>query len=276
MKTTGTTRLFAVLGDPVTHTLSPRMHNAGFSAAGIDARYVAIRCGPSELGQVMHSLARAGGGGNVTIPHKRKAAHLVDRRSDTVAATGACNTFWLADGVVHGDNTDVEGFANAALTVLDTLAGIRALVLGAGGGAAAAVRALLDRGARGVTLLARSPERAQAIAAHQDPAGSVIGVAERPEAVFGRTFDLIVNATPLGLEPDDPAPLDLGSMGDVGAVVDMAYLPGGTAWARDAMARGVPACDGIVMLVEQGAAAFRDWFRREPPIDAMRAALEQG
>lgn len=101
---------YAVLGDPVAHSLSPTIHNAAFKAAGRSARYVARRVSAQECGPVLRALALKGGGGNVTVPHKERVLPFLDRRSPAVSATGACNTFWAADGRVCGDNTDVEGF----------------------------------------------------------------------------------------------------------------------------------------------------------------------
>ena len=267
------TRLFVLLGDPVAHSLSPRMQNAAFRAAGIDALYLALRCSREDLPGLLRGIARAGGGGNVTLPHKEAAARALDSATAAVTATGACNTFWLESGRVCGDNTDVEGFAKAAFGVIGPLGSTRNLVLGAGGGAAAAVRALLEHGAGQVTLLARTPSRAARIAALQDPAGRVLRLAAGADSLRDQAFDLVVNATPLGLSTDDPVPLDLDRVASVRGVLDMAYRAGGTTWVRAARERGLPACDGSVMLVEQGAAAFRDWFGGDPPRRAMLDAL---
>ena len=103
--------VYAVLGDPVAHSLSPAIHNAAFLAADRRARYVARRVSSAECGEVMRTLALDGGGGNVTVPHKERVVPFLDRCSRAVAATGACNTFWARDGEVWGDNTDVEGFS---------------------------------------------------------------------------------------------------------------------------------------------------------------------
>lgn len=267
------TRLFALLGDPVAHSLSPRMQNAAFRAAGLDAFYLALRCSREDLPGLLRGIARAGGGGNVTLPHKEAAARVLDSATAAVTATGACNTFWLESGRIRGDNTDIQGFARAALGVIGSLGGTRNLVLGAGGGAAAAVRALLEHGAGQVTLLARTPSRAARIAALQDPAGRVVRLAAGADSLRDQSFDLVVNATPLGLSAADPVPLDLDRIAAVRGVLDMAYRTGGTAWIRAARERGLPASDGSDMLVEQGAAAFRDWFGTDAPRRAMIDAL---
>ncbi|HEV2149011.1 MAG TPA: hypothetical protein VGR37_16515, partial [Longimicrobiaceae bacterium] len=112
------TRLVALLGSPVSHSLSPTLQNAAFRAAGVDAVYVALQCGSGELPGLLRGIARAGGAGNVTVPHKEASALLLERRTGAVERTGACNCFWLEEGQVCGDNTDVAGFAGAAKALL--------------------------------------------------------------------------------------------------------------------------------------------------------------
>ncbi len=118
MKITASTRLLALLGDPVGHSLSPLIQNAALRHTGADGVYVALRCAAEDLLSLIRALARAQGGGNVTLPHKEKAASVVDVPSEAVRRTGACNTFWGGpDGRVHGDNTDVEGLRRARAIV---------------------------------------------------------------------------------------------------------------------------------------------------------------
>lgn len=266
------TRLIALLGDPVEHSLSPAFQNAAIRAAGIPAVYLALRCSGTFDG-LMLGIARAGGAGNVTIPHKTRATALLDVPTPAVEKTGACNTFWFEDGGIHGDNTDVAGFTAAARTLVGAPAGARALVLGAGGAARAAVLALLQGRADAVHVLNRSTDRAQELQAALDPAGRRVGVIERPGAIRREGYDLIVNATSLGLQPDDPAPLDLDAPVRVGAVLDMTYGRAPSALVAAARAAGIPAADGREMLLQQGAASFRRWFGRDPDLEVMRDAL---
>jgi shikimate dehydrogenase len=268
------TRLIALLGDPVEHSLSPRLQNAAIGAAGIDAVYLALRCDGAAFGGLLRGIAAAGGAGNVTLPHKQRAALLLDTRTQAVTATGACNTFWLEDARIHGDNTDVEGFAAAARQLIGAPAGARALVIGAGGAARAAVVALLQGRADGIHMLARTTPRARALRDDLDPRGRRVTVLEDAEPLRREGYDLVVNATPLGLDLDDPPPLDLDRPGRVGAVLDLAYGPVTTPWVQEARARGIPAEDGLSMLLHQGAAAFRRWFEREPDLAAMRATIQ--
>lgn len=268
-----TTRLVVLLGDPVAHSLSPRLQNAAMRAASLDAVYMAVRCAPDRIEGLVRGIAEGGGAGNVTIPHKAAAANLLDAPARAVERTGACNTFWLEDGRLHGDNTDVEGFDAAARRLIGSPAGARVLLLGAGGAARAAALALLDARADAIHIVNRTAHRAEAVRDHLDPQRRRIVVLDPAAPLQREGYDLVVNATPAGLAPDDPPPLNLQRPARIGAVLDLAYRPGGTPWVRDARARGIPAADGTDMLLFQGAAAFRLWFGRPADLDAMRAAL---
>jgi shikimate dehydrogenase len=269
---TGATRVFALLGDPVAHSLSPVLQNAAFRAADVDGVYVALRCDSAALPGLMDALGRAGGGGNVTLPHKEQAARVVAHPTEAVVRTGACNTFWLEDGRVRGDNTDVAGFRAAVDALLGAPpAGANVLLLGAGGAARAGLWSLLAAGAS-VTIANRSADRARALQARFDPDGRRVRTAA-PADADGRGFDVVVNATSLGLRDTDPLPLDPDRLAGAGAVLDLVYRPAGTELVRAAKRRGIRAADGTVMLLHQGAAAFERWWRRPAPVDAMRAAL---
>jgi shikimate dehydrogenase len=267
-------RLIALLGDPVAHSLSPRFQNAAIRAAGLDAVYVALRVETAAFDGLFTGLAGARAAGNVTLPHKARAAARVEVRTAAVERTGACNTFWVEGGRVHGDNTDIEGFGRAARALIGSPAGARTLVLGAGGAARAAVFALIESRADSVHVLNRTPGRARSLRDALDPQGRRVAVLETADALRREGYDLVVNATALGLNPSDPPPLDLGLPARVGAVLDLAYRPGTTAWVQAARAAGVPAADGREMLIQQGASSFRRWFGVEPDTGAMRAALE--
>lgn len=275
MTPTAATRLFALLGDPVSHSLSPKFQNAALRAFGLDAVYVALRCTADDAPGLLRGIARAGGGGNVTVPHKAVAAAMVERPSDAVRRTGACNAFWLEDGAIHGDNTDVAGVREAVGALLGRPpAGARVLLLGAGGAASAAVCALADAGAERIVIANRTVDRARALADRFRAPGVRIEVAGSVDALAGDAFDLAINSTSLGLQSADPLPLDPDAPGpSVGAALDLVYASGETRWVHAMRAHGLPAADGKEMLIQQGAAAFRRWWGMDPPLDAMRAAL---
>lgn len=270
---TARTRLLTLLGDPVSHSLSPTIQNAAFREAGVDGVYVVVRCGPEDLAGFMRGLARAGGGGNVTLPHKEKAASIVDIPSEAVRRTGACNTFWADDrGKVHGDNTDVAGFRRALRDFVPRSRELRVLLLGAGGAARAALLGLVEEEAREVVLFNRSTGRARAVA--RRIGGERARVASTVEELEDEAFDLVVNATSLGLSPDDPVPMDLSVLGRAGAAMDLVYGAEPTPFLRSAERLGIRGVDGGAMLVHQGAASFERWWGTSAPVDAMKAALE--
>jgi shikimate dehydrogenase len=272
---TAATRLLVLLGDPVSHSRSPLLQNAAMRALGLDGVYVALRCGPAEVPGLLRGLALAGGGGNVTVPHKEAAYAAVDQCTAAAEATGAVNTFWSIDGEVWGDNTDVAGFSAAVRMLLGrSISGGRALVIGAGGGARAAVHALASHGAERIVIVNRTAERARDLARRFASARSRIDVVTSTEQLDGEPFDLAVNATSLGLVAGDPLPLDPEHAPPIDACLDLVYGPRGTTpWVRAMGAAGVTAADGSEMLLQQGAAAFRRWWGVDPPRRAMRAAL---
>ncbi len=259
----GRTRVFAILGDPVVHSLSPAMHNAAFHALGLEAVYVPLRAAAAEVPLLLRALARAGGGGNVTVPHKETAAGAVEQATVRVQRLGACNTFWGDDSGVHGDNTDVDG-------VLEALAALEApatgwLIAGTGGGARAAVAAAVSRGA-GVAIRSRDAVRRRAFEAWCQGQGARLVPPEGCE--------VLINSTPLGLKPGDHLPLAHDDAPLAQVAFDMVYGRGETPWVRLMRQEGLRTADGRVMLVAQGAAAFRRWFPEEdPPVEVMRAAV---
>ncbi len=259
----GRTRVFALLGDPVAHSLSPAMQNAAFRVLGLDAVYVPLRCSAAHVPVMMAALAEAGGGGNVTVPHKQVAASALTRPTERVTALGACNTFWWDGTALAGDSTDVEG-VQAALQRLEVDAPAW-LVIGTGGSARAVAEAARLAGAR-LAVSSRSPERAAAFLAWAGSRG--IEVAGAEEAT------LVINATPLGLKSGDPVPSRPEATPQAVAALDLVYRRGETSWVRLQREAGRRAADGREMLLAQGAAAIKRWFPKQtPPIDVMRAAL---
>lgn len=258
------TRLFALLGHPVGHSLSPAMHNAAFRVLGIDAAYLALDCSSDLVGPLIRGIAAAGGGGNVTIPHKAEAARaigLADHDPDAV-----CNTFWQEDGVLRGANTDPEGILGALRHA--GVEGGRWLVVGTGGSARGVLAAARQAGAA-VAVQSRDAARAAAFGDSARRLG--VTVVERGEC------EVLVNATPLGLRRDDPVPASLAELAGVRVVLDLVYARGETALVRSARAIGLVALDGREVLLGQGVAAFRHWFPGiSPPVEVMRAALRDG
>lgn len=257
----GRTRVFALLGDPVAHSVSPAMQNAAFAALGLDAAYVPMRCATADVPVLMRTLAALGGGGNVTLPHKVVAAAAVDPAG--TLPLGTVNTFWADGGTLQGESTDIIG-VREGMTALGAPAAPW-LVVGTGGTARAALWAARERGVA-IAVRSRSVERARALEAQ----AQAMGIALVPEAECA----IAVNATPLGLRADDPLPM--APAPHLRWALDMVYHPGQTAWVRAMRAAGAQALDGRVALLAQGAAGFRRWFPGvEPPLEIMRAALQR-
>lgn len=254
-------RVFALLGDPVAHSLSPRMHNAAFQALGLPAVYVALRVRPADLTPLMQVLAVNGGGGNVTIPFKEAAAEVARMQGPL---TRACNTFWGDDQGVAGDNTDVAGVSQA-LRLLGVPEGSRWLILGTGGSARAVMAAAEIFGAR-VAVRSRSPERSQGFLSE---AGMDPGAAPDPSQA-----EVVINCTPLGLHSGEAMPLPPGEVPAARWALDLVYARGETPWVRAMRQAGAAAADGREVLVRQGGAAFERWFPGRPaPLEIMRAAV---
>ena len=269
MEIRASTRLLAVLGDPVAHSLSPDLQNAAIRALGLDAVYVALRVPAPALPGVLAGFAAVGGAGNVTVPHKEAVEGCVARKTDACIRAGACNTFWTENGTLVGDNTDVVGI-RAALDALGADGAARWLVVGTGGTARAVAVAAADARAE-LLVSSRRPGRAAEFASWATVRGA------RARALTdGDGAEVVINATPLGLNPTDALPLAGRSPGGVTTALDMVYGPEETPWVRAMRAAGARAADGRVALVAQGAAAFERFFQgARAPMEVMRAAVER-
>jgi len=260
------TRL-GVLGWPVAHSRSPQMMAAALAAVGLDDwRYQLLPVPPELFAETTRALPAAGfRGANVTIPHKEAALALADEATQSARAIGAANTLMFdPSGRTLADNTD----APALLASLPcSPRGASALVLGAGGSARAAVWALRSAGASEVRVWNRSPERARRLAAE-------LGCRAAADA---RPADVLINCTPVGRDGDALAfkqlPLGADELAMFGCVVDFVYGGQETALVRAARAAGVPAVDGLELLVGQGALSFERFTGRPAPVAAMRAAV---
>jgi shikimate dehydrogenase len=258
-----------LLGNPVSHSLSPIFQNAALKAAGISLVYEALEVRDPRLRLVLRDLRKVSAAGNVTIPHKVAVHDRCDDLTDLALRAGAVNTFWFESGRLHGDNTDVGGFDAAARALLGGEPTDARIVLFGAGGAAAAVLAAAEAwpGAT-VTIIARSATRADALA------GRFPDVARIEKSVKRALKDatLIINATPVG-QQNDEQPIDVSLIPRSTAVMDLVYRRGGTPWVKAARHKGNRAADGLTMLLEQGALSFQRWFGMDPDREAMRQSL---
>ncbi|MDE2763581.1 MAG: shikimate dehydrogenase [Gemmatimonadota bacterium] len=262
--------MYALLGDPVAHSLSPVIHNAAFRAAGRDATYVTRRVSADGCGAALRALALGGGGGNVTLPHKRRVLPFLDRWTDAVAATGACNTFWAKGGEVWGDNTDVEAFLGTwkeAVAGIAEAAGV--LVLGAGGGARAVLHALSEVSDES-RVLVWNRTRARALDLGRRFGETRVCVVEEWRETAP---DVLVNATSVGLD-GRAAPVDLQALkSPPRGVIDLVYGRRPTPLCRQAAGMGIAVVDGRSMLVRQAEASYLRWFGAPAPRGVMTRAL---
>lgn len=258
-----------LLGDPVSHSLSPEFQNAALRAAHIDLRYEALRVGVAELARVSSELARESAAGNITAPHKVAFLSLCSQLTPTAARVGAVNTFWTTDGGLIGDNTDVGGFNAAAQALTPTSAHLQIALIGAGGAAAAVLGAVESWPSARVRIYSRRSGQSAALAAKF---GDFVRVESSAEAAL-ITANFVVNATTIGVAGDE-LPFRLESLHTGAAILDLVYRRGGTPLSRAATLAGFPAEDGTTMLIEQGALSFERWFGFAPDKKLMRAALE--
>lgn len=267
-----------VIGDPVAHSLSPAIHNAAYRARGLDWVYVAFPVDRGHAGAAVRAVTHLGLGGlNVTMPHKEAAAAACDELTPAAAGLRSVNTVVpLPDGRLRGDSTDGGGFLDSLDAVGVEVAGRAVLVLGAGGAARAVVRALGERGAR-VTVAARRPEPAAEAAALAREAGvAPLDPAGAAPADVVVAADVIVNATPLGMDGRS-CPVPTGALHAGQTAVDLVYEPRETPFLAAARAAGSTVVGGLGMLVHQAARAFEQFTGMEAPIDAMlRAVPEAG
>jgi shikimate dehydrogenase len=265
----GTTRLAGVIGTPIGHSLSPAIFNAAFDELGLDWVFLAFDVPAGQAPAALDAMRTLGLAGlSVTMPHKDAVAEVVDHCTPEAAALRAVNCVVpTADGLV-GDNTDGAGFLDALRADVGFEArGRRVVVIGAGGGARAIVRAAARAGATDVAVVNRTAARAHEAAALAEGVGRVAD----HSAIGGA--DLVVNATSIGMGdgavPFDPALLQPGQV-----LADIVYHPSPTPLLSAARDRGVTAVGGLGMLVHQAGHAFRLWTGRDAPIAAMAAAAE--
>jgi shikimate dehydrogenase len=265
----GRARLAGVMGWPVGHSLSPKLHGFWLERHGIDGAYVPLAVAPDDFSQALRMLPRMGFAGvNVTVPHKEAALVAVDRADPLARRIGAVNTVVVeADGALIGSNTDAYGFME------NLLAGApgwiptsgAAMILGAGGAARAVAVALLDAGANALRVVNRTESRAEALVRDLDGAVKVVPWEHRSASLADAA--LLVNTTTLGMTGQPPLDLDLAALPPEAVVSDIVYTPLETALLTAARARGNPVVDGLGMLLHQARPGFAAWFGVEPEVD---------
>ena len=277
---TGKTRLLAVIGAPIAHSLSPIIQNAALHAAGLDYVYTALPVRADALSSAVRGLRDAGiAGFNVTIPFKTEIIPLLDALSEDARRIQAVNTVVIEDGRMVGHNTDVVGFLAGFAERGIALTGKNAVLIGAGGAARAALWGLLRSGVSSVAIGVRSVEKGAALAADFAADGDVRAVSFDDAAWIAACSDadIVVQTTPLGMTPhtEEMPPVDAAVINPSAVVYDLIYTPAETRFLREARARGCETINGETMLVAQGAEAFSLWTGIRPDMELMKRVLRE-
>jgi len=280
---TASTRKVGLIGWPVTHSFSPRMHNAAFREANLDWVYLPLPVTPAagNLEQALRGLAALGfAGANVTIPHKQNVLPYLSEVSGTARSVGAVNTLTVdSDSAIVGDNTDVYGFLAPLQELAGSLQGSRALLLGAGGAARSVAYGLMQAGCAHLAMYNRTVAKAQRLRASLAPCRSpmewrILTRSEQMSEVAAEV-SLVVNSTSVGMFPHvaaSPLPEDFPWHSSLIAY-DLVYNPRETRFLAHARAHGATCIDGLEMLLFQGAKSFEIWTDQSPPLATMRSQL---
>jgi shikimate dehydrogenase len=255
-----------VMGWPVEHSLSPKLHGFWLKHYGIEGVYEKLPVPPEELGQTLRQLsARGFRGVNLTMPHKEAALAFIEHIDPRARKIGAVNTVVVrADGMLEGRNTDIYGFAQSLLAEGYAPAGKPAVLLGAGGAARAGIEALLELGVAEIRVLNRTQGRAEALRQIFGNAVKVFSWSDTQRAFDGA--GLLANATSLGMKGQPPLDISLNGLPPDAFVADMVNVPAETALLRQARRRGYAMADGLDMLLHQARPAFEAFFGRDPEV----------
>jgi shikimate dehydrogenase len=269
MSARATSNVYAVIGAPVSHSLSPIIHNAAFDAVGVDAIYVALFVQPGCVAAALDAMKTLGiRGFSVTMPHKTDVARLADVCSPDVVALQSANTVTLlADGRLQADSFDGEGCVRALRRAGVEPEGKRCVILGAGGAGRAVALALHRNGADRIGIVNRDDGRADEAIALAGPAGY------RGDTHSIGDADIVINATSVGMGTDDSLPCDPSLLHSGQAVNDLVYHPLETPLLRAASAAGATTVNGLGMLLCQAAMQFEQWTGVDAPIAVMEAAV---
>ena len=273
----GRTSVCGIIGDPVEHTMSPRMHNAAFQSVGLDYVYVPFNVKKEDLDRAIQGIRAFNIRGlSVTIPHKVSVMRFLDEIDPLAQKIGAVNTITNEDGILTGYNTDASGFLRALSAEKIEVKGKNVCILGAGGAARAIAFSLADRGSR-LTILNRHLNSAEELAGRifkffRQNVRSLDLNPENLKSVL-REMDILVNATSVGMSPNfDKTPVPLRLLNSKLTLVDIIYNPLQTRLLEGAEKRGSRTVSGVEMLVWQGAAAFELWTGAKAPVETMREA----
>ena len=268
---------YAVIGDPIDHSLSPNIHNAAFRQLGLDHTYIAYKIPAGDLSAGIDALkAIKIAGFNVTIPHKIEMMKFLDEMDTTCKVIGAVNTVLNDNGKLKGYNTDMIGFLDPIKKKNLTIEGSRVLLLGAGGAARAIITAMIKEKAGKITIVNRTMKNAIELAEFAKKIGGNVDIVSLQEANnLIADYKFIINSTSIGMK-NELSPLSTENIGKDSIVYDIVYQPINTDLVKKSKENGATIIYGYEMLLSQAARAFEIWHKIEPPYDAMKKALLGG
>ena len=268
---------YAVIGDPIDHSLSPNIHNAAFRHLGSEDTYIAYKIPAGELSAGIGALKKIKiAGFNVTIPHKIEMMKFLDEMDTTCKVIGAVNTVLNEDGKLKGYNTDMIGFLDPIKKRNLTIKGSQVMLLGAGGAARAIMTAMVKEKASKITIVNRTMENANKLAEFAKKIGGNIETVSLQEAnklISDHKF--IINSTSIGMD-NEPSHISTENMNENSIVYDIVYQPMNTDLVKKSKEKGATIIYGYEMLLSQAACSFEIWHKTEAPYDAMKKALLGG
>ncbi|MEA3421984.1 MAG: shikimate dehydrogenase [Acidobacteriota bacterium] len=282
MKITGKTKIAGVFGYPITHSLSPILHNAAFDQLGLNFVYLPFLVRPEDLEEAIKAIRALNMVGvNITVPFKEKVITYLDELSPEAKMIGAVNTIYNEKGKLIGCNTDIDGFIRSLTTAGKfNPQGKNVLLMGAGGAGSAISFALIKAGVKKLMITNRTNEKSKALLNHLREIFknkcklSFLDFSRRNMPEIMSKVDLFINATSVGMHPEDPLLIDPNLLAKTAFIYDVIYNQE-TKLLQAARKRGLPGIGGLEMLIYQGALSFEIWTHQRAPIRAMRRALKE-
>lgn len=270
------TKTFAVIGDPIDHSLSPTIHNAAFKELGIDCTFIAYRIPQDELEEGIEALKKIQiAGFNVTIPHKIQMMKYLDKIDESCSIIGAVNTVSNENNSLKGYNTDMDGFLEPLKKRQLSMIGKKILLLGAGGAARAIVTGFAKENAQSITIANKTIEKANELSKFAKKLGLESNTTSLDSVNTPSEYDIIVNATSIGLK-NEPSPISFEKIKQNTIVYDIVYRPMNTDFIKQAKQKDATVIYGYEMLLGQATRAFEIWHKVEAPYNAMKRALLGG
>ncbi len=270
-------KTYAVIGDPIDHSLSPNIHNAAFRSLNLDCTYIAYKIPKNELVSGIEALkAIKITGFNVTIPHKIEMMKLLDEMDTTCRVIGAVNTVSNENGKLKGYNTDMIGFLDPIKRKNLTIKDSDVLLLGAGGAARAIIVGMIKEKARKITIANRTLDNANKLATFAEKIGGNVNTVSMQEVnELISEYKFIINSTSVGMR-NEPSPISTENIGKNSIVYDIIYRPVNTDLIKKSKENGATVIYGYEMLLSQAACAFEIWHKTEAPFDTMKKVLLGG